>query len=39
VPVVDQNERCCGMVSQADIVRRAPAEQAAEVVKEVSQRS
>lgn len=36
VPVVDQNNCCCGMVSQADIVRRAPTEQAAEVVKEVS---
>jgi CBS domain-containing protein len=37
VPVVDQNECCCGMVSQADIARRAPTEQTAEVVKEVSQ--
>lgn len=37
VPVVDQNECCCGMVSQADIARRASTEQTAEVVKEVSQ--
>ncbi|HYE34371.1 CBS domain-containing protein [Methylocaldum sp.] len=37
VPVADQNGCCCGMVSQADIARRAPTEQAAEVLKEVSQ--
>lgn len=37
VPVADQNGRCCGMVSQADIARRAPNEQTAEVLREVSQ--
>ncbi|BBA32724.1 CBS domain protein [Methylocaldum marinum] len=37
VPVADQGGRCCGMVSQADIARRAPTQQTAEVVKEVSQ--
>jgi len=37
VPVADRNGCCCGMVSQADIARRAPAEQAAEMLREVSQ--
>jgi CBS-domain-containing membrane protein len=37
VPVADQNGRCCGMVSQADIARRAPNERTAEVLREVSQ--
>jgi len=37
VPVADRNGYCCGMVSQADIARRASTEQAAEVLKEVSQ--
>ena len=37
VPVANQDGCCCGMVSQADIARRAPSQQAAEVVREVSQ--
>jgi CBS domain-containing protein len=37
VPVADRNGCCCGMVSQADIARHAPTDQAAEVLKEVSQ--
>ncbi|MGX2039973.1 CBS domain-containing protein [Methylocaldum sp. MU1018] len=37
VPVADRNQSCCGMVSQADIARRAPTEQTAEVLREVSQ--
>ena len=36
VPVVDDEGRCCGIVSQADIARRMD-ELAAEVVKQVSQ--
>ena len=37
VPVLDATDRCCGIVSQADIARRAPQREAAEVVKEVSE--
>ncbi|MCM2305651.1 MAG: CBS domain-containing protein [Elusimicrobia bacterium] len=37
VPVVDKQGRCCGMVAQADIARRGPAEATCEIVKEVSQ--
>jgi CBS domain-containing protein len=37
VPVVDPNGCCCGIVSQADIARQLPSQQAGEVVKEVSQ--
>jgi CBS domain-containing protein len=37
VPVVDDSGACCGMVSQADIARRAPAHEAAEFIREVSQ--
>ena len=36
VPVVDDDQYCCGMVSQADIARRAGAEQTAGMVKGVS---
>lgn len=36
VPVVDENGRCCGIVSQADIARRAPEEVTAEIVHELS---
>ncbi len=36
VPVVDEQGSCCGIVAQADIARKAPEEQVAEVVKEVS---
>ena len=39
VPVVDQGGRCCGIVAQADIARRASEQDAADVVKEVSQPS
>lgn len=34
--VVDQDGRVCGIVSQADVARRADGQQTAEVVKEVS---
>ncbi|HVE12796.1 MAG TPA: CBS domain-containing protein [Elusimicrobiota bacterium] len=37
VLVVDEDGRCCGIVSQADIARRCPPNLASEVVKEVSQ--
>ena len=36
IPVIDSRGACCGMVSQADIARKADKEQTAEVVKEVS---
>jgi len=36
VPVVDSHGRCCGIVAQADIARRAPERQTASVVKDVS---
>lgn len=36
VPVVDENGMCCGIVAQADLARKS-ADQAAEVVREVSQ--
>jgi CBS domain-containing protein len=39
VPVVDEGGRCCGMVSQADIAKAAPAEETAEVLKQVSEPS
>jgi len=34
---IDANGRCCGIVSQADLAQRLPAQQTAKVVKEVSQ--
>ena len=37
VPVVDEVGSCCGMVSQADIAKRAPARETAGLVKEISQ--
>jgi CBS domain-containing protein len=37
VPVVDEQECCCGMVSQADVARHASEENTAAVVKEISQ--
>lgn len=37
VPVVDDNGRCCGIVSVADLALHARKEIAAEVVKEVSE--
>jgi CBS domain-containing protein len=39
VPVVDDEERCCGIVAQADIAREAPARETAEMVREVSEPS
>lgn len=36
VPVVDRDDACCGIVSQADVAARAPAPKTAELVKEVS---
>lgn len=39
VPVVDRQGNCCGIVSQADVARSAPAAQTADVVREVSQPS
>jgi CBS domain-containing protein len=38
-PVVDETGRCCGIVSQADIAKAASSEQAAEVLKQVSEPS
>jgi CBS-domain-containing membrane protein len=35
-PVVDENDACCGMVSQSDIARHASEHEVAEVVREVS---
>ena len=35
-PVVDGKGRCCGIVAQADLARRAPAPMTAEVVRSVS---
>jgi CBS domain-containing protein len=37
VPVVDRNGRCCGMVAQADLARKAPERQTAQTVRQVSQ--
>jgi len=37
VPVLDANDRCCGILSQADIARHAPYRETVQVVKEVSQ--
>ncbi len=37
VPVLDASDRCCGIVSQADIARHAPEQETVEVVREVSQ--
>jgi CBS-domain-containing membrane protein len=34
--VVDGQGRCCGMVAQADLARKAPEHDLAEVVREVS---
>jgi CBS domain-containing protein len=39
VPVVDHAGKCCGIVAQADIARRAPENKSAEVLKTVSQPS
>src|SRR5262245_33337516 len=36
VPVVDESGACCGIVSQADIVKHVPKHQAAQVVRDVS---
>jgi CBS domain-containing protein len=37
IPVVDQQNRCCGIVSQADLARAASEHDVAELVKDVSQ--
>lgn len=37
MPVLDDQEQLCGIVSQADIARQAGVQETAEVVKEVSQ--
>ncbi|MAM59998.1 MAG: CBS domain-containing protein [Maritimibacter sp.] len=37
VPVVDEAGACCGMVAQADLVRRVDEHETAEVVRNVSQ--
>jgi CBS domain-containing protein len=39
VPVVDAAGECCGIVAQADLARRGPRVEAAQVVKKVSQRN
>ncbi|MGH9195687.1 MAG: CBS domain-containing protein [Acidimicrobiia bacterium] len=36
VPVVDATGMCCGIVAQSDIAKRAPEEDTADLVKEVS---
>jgi CBS domain-containing protein len=36
VPVVDDQGRCAGIISQADVARQAPPKEVAELVKEVS---
>lgn len=36
VPVIDANGECCGIVSQADIARRAGEHETAQVVRDVS---
>lgn len=36
VPVVDDAGQCCGMVSQADIVRHAPEHETAQVLRDIS---
>jgi len=36
-PVVDDGGRCCGMVAQADLARKAPKPLTAEMVRQVSQ--
>jgi CBS domain-containing protein len=37
VPVVDEQNCCCGIVSQADIARKAPEHETAEVLRDISQ--
>jgi CBS domain-containing protein len=37
VPVVDQSGRCCGIVSQGDLAQKGSEQQAARVVKKVSE--
>lgn len=39
IPVVDKRGRCVGMVSQADVVLRAPAVEVAKTMKEISKPS
>ncbi|HOA74651.1 MAG TPA: CBS domain-containing protein [Phycisphaerae bacterium] len=39
VPVIDQSNRCCGIISQADIAQTADEHETAEVVKDVSRRT
>ncbi len=36
IPVVDESNQCCGIVSQADIARSASKEKAGEVVRDIS---
>ena len=36
LPVIDGRGTCCGIVAQADIARRAPMDQTAHVVKDIS---
>jgi CBS domain-containing protein len=37
MPVIDERGACCGIVAQADIVLKAPDDQANELLKEISQ--
>jgi CBS domain-containing protein len=39
LPVVDDNDNCCGMVAQADIALCAEAHETAELLREVSKQS
>jgi CBS domain-containing protein len=36
IPIVDASGACCGIVAQADIARRAPEHETAELVKDIS---
>jgi CBS domain-containing protein len=37
IPVIDESNRCCGIVAVADIANCAPSGETAEVVREISQ--
>jgi CBS-domain-containing membrane protein len=39
LPVVDEDGRCCGIISQADMALHGPRQQTAEMLREVSQPS
>lgn len=37
VPVVDEQGVCCGIIAQADLARKAPEDETAEVLRDISQ--